>query len=178
MADCGLTTETPRQTIRQCAWIPGKLQWWSSCMDCNFPYQQPISTTERMQAPKSPRSAFRMRRISHGSTLSSQPGFGPIGLSHKFGSMENISILPGKLVVRVCTMALLIVVQHVLDGEEYLCLELVFLCLSARWRCSFSWCRTVLYALSLVSKLSLLIVPWCCFCFVSCYFLELHITWP
>lgn len=47
---------------------------------------------------KSPRSPFRMRRISHGSTLSSHHGFGfgPVGVSQKFGSMENISILPGK----------------------------------------------------------------------------------
>ncbi|XP_041482909.1 diacylglycerol kinase delta-like isoform X2 [Lytechinus variegatus] len=46
---------------------------------------------------KSPRSPFRMRRISHGSTLSSHHGFGfgPVGVSQKFGSMENISILPG-----------------------------------------------------------------------------------
>ncbi|XP_072179956.1 diacylglycerol kinase delta-like [Diadema setosum] len=44
---------------------------------------------------KSPRSPFRMRRISHGSTLSSHAGTGPVGLSHKFGSMENISVLPG-----------------------------------------------------------------------------------
>ncbi|XP_072035014.1 diacylglycerol kinase delta-like isoform X2 [Amphiura filiformis] len=44
---------------------------------------------------KSPRSQMKMRRISHGSTLSSSPGFGPLGLAHRFGSMENISFLPG-----------------------------------------------------------------------------------
>ena len=42
---------------------------------------------------------MKMRRISHGSTLSTSPGFGPVGLSNKFGSIENISFLPGKCCV-------------------------------------------------------------------------------
>ena len=62
------------------------------------PYFTFFQSLER-DLQKSPRTQMKMRRISHGSTLSTSPGFGPVGLSNKFGSIENISFLPGKCCV-------------------------------------------------------------------------------